>query len=108
MLNDKQYEMLTLIADHCEWNGSELKRYWVPTYRDWSTTLRRSVIVSGSGDASCIKGLVRKGLVNSIPVVSAYGCVITESGAIALEEYRQANVYVNGKFPEPVEIDEEV
>ena len=102
-INKSQHDLLTLIDDHTKWEGDErpgqkLVHYWVPD-RDWSKTLNRHIRVGGSGDASMIRGFMRNGFVTPMEQAVKYGCAITGLGMVVLQRYREANIYVNGKWP---------
>jgi hypothetical protein len=103
-LNARQYEVLTLVDEHSEWHGTdrpgaELTGYFVPRKRAYSKLLKKEILLSGGGDANTFNFFIRNGLVTSIPTLNPYACYITEKGMQSLEQYREANVYVNGHFP---------
>jgi hypothetical protein len=103
-LSASAYELLTLIDEATKWEGDQrpgakILRYWVPkATSEYSLTLKKTVYISGPGDASIIRSLRRHGLVKQEPLVD-YACSITEEGILALEEYREKHVYVEGRIP---------
>jgi len=100
-LSHKAYPLLSLIADYTKHDDNgNLTSYWVPqATAQWSPTLKRTVYVSGAGDAAAINGFVRNGWV--VPQrVAKYACALTEDGLIALENYREKYVYIDGRMPD--------
>ena len=105
-LTERQYEILTLIDEATHWAGSErpgtqLRLYFIPRRREtWCSTLRKTVWLEPQTLELTFRAFERKRLIARITKADRFGAAITEQGMIALEEYREKNVYVNGRMPE--------
>ena len=99
-MNRIQHELLTLIREHTEFEGQDasnpISRYWVPPHRgsQYSEALNSDVNVTGSGVASSLKGMERKGWIKAQRFNYSYS--ITEEGIVALESHREKT----GFYPE--------
>ena len=97
-LSLRSYELLALIDENTAWEGDirpgdKLIRYWVPRgFPQYLFCHKRMILVGGPGDASAIKALIKKRLVDPQPVAD-YSCSITEEGICALEDYREKYLY---------------
>ena len=105
-LTDNQYELLTLIDERTTWDGDErpgtnLHSYFIPKRTcNWSSTLKRDVLISPQTVAAGLKALEKRGFIQRITVADRYGAAITEGGMVALEEYREKYIYnEGGRFP---------
>jgi len=71
-LSKRGCELLSLIEQRSILDESgQFQLYYVPTVGDG---------VSGSGDANCLRGLERKGLIKRMSDPSSYSYIITEEG----------------------------
>ncbi len=91
-LSFAQYELLALISDHSEIDGT----YWHPSNNSqvlrpaidtgWSHTLKRHVHVEGSGSAAALKALAKKGLIEFHPqYADLYWARVTEEGRLVAD-----------------------
>ncbi len=101
-LTETQHGLLTIICEGTTHEGDSTDnpviRHWLPPHRksQYSPTLKRDVIVSGAGDAACLKGMARKGWIVSGKLEYSYA--ITEEGRLILEQHREATGFYEGRL----------
>lgn len=100
-MTEKQHEILSVIKERTQWADDDtskpLTRFFVPNKdgNNWSDALHRHVHISGSGAASCLKGMARREWIKAQPV-HPYAYSITEEGIVALEAHREATGFYKG------------
>jgi hypothetical protein len=84
-----QYDLLSLIVDHTEYQNGQISRYWVPQeQRQWCNSLHRCVFVYGSGTVSSLKAMEKRGWIKAYGPFP-YSYYATEDGSCALERHRE-------------------
>jgi hypothetical protein len=87
-LGRRSQELLVLVAESTK-RGQDgtLQQYFVPKAKPmWCDALRRALDVSGSGDASSLRALERRGLVERIGA-APHSYAATDYGVCAAELY---------------------
>jgi hypothetical protein len=87
-LSERAQILLAVVCEHTEYGEDGfLSRYFVPkgNGQEWCEAINEHVWVQGSGDASALKGLERRGLIERPPgctIPNPYCYMATEDGAV--------------------------